>query len=135
VVAALDAGVPLWSAVEAAGHAVGSTLGDMLVEVRRRQQVGADASTATALLRADEVSARVGRAIARAASSGASPVQVLAAAADAERGRLRSHAVSTARSAGSLAALPVGLLLLPAFVLVAVVPLVVGSLSSLLGPA
>jgi pilus assembly protein TadC len=133
VVAGLEAGVPLWSAVEAAGRAVGGTLGDMLVEARRRQQVGADASTATTLLRADEVSARMGRALARAGSSGASPVQVLAAAAEAERGRSRSQAVSSARTAGSLAALPLGLLFLPAFVLVAVVPVVVGSLSSLLG--
>jgi len=133
VVAGLEAGVPLWVAVEAAGQAVGGTLGDMLVEVRRRQQVGADPSSATGLLRENEASARMGRALARAGASGASPVQVLAAAADAERGRLRSQAVSTARTAGSLAALPMGLLFLPAFVLVAVVPVVVGSLSSLLG--
>lgn len=125
--------MPLWVAVEAAGQAVGGTLGDMLVEVRRHQQVGANPSSATALLRENEVSARMGRALARAGASGASPVQVLAAAADAERGRLRSQAVSTARTAGSLAALPMGQLFLPAFVLVAVVPVVVGSLLSLLG--
>jgi tight adherence protein B len=57
---------------------------------------------------------------------------VLAAAADSERVRVRSTRVSRARTAGSLAALPVGLAFLPAFVLVAVVPIVVGSLSAML---
>ena len=62
-----------------------------------------------------------------------SPVHVLQAAAEAERGRRRSHRVSRARAAGSLAALPLGLFFLPAFVLVAVVPVVVGSLATLGG--
>lgn len=133
VVAGLEAGVPLWAAVEAAGDAVGGELGSLLVEVRRRHALGADAATATAVLAAHEDSARMARALAAAGSSGASPVHVLAAAAAAERDGLRSAAVSKARTAGSLAALPVGLLFLPAFVLVAVVPIVVGSLGSLLG--
>ena len=63
-----------------------------------------------------------------------SPVDVLQAAAEAERGRRRSHRVSRARAAGSLAALPLGLFFLPAFVLVAVVPVVVGSLATVLTP-
>lgn len=133
VVAALEAGMPLWAAVEAVGHAIGGDLGQMLVDVRRRQRSGADAQSSTALLAADPAVARVGRAIARAGSSGASPVHVLATAADSERSRLRSAAVAKARTAGSMAALPVGLLFLPAFVLVAVVPVVVGSVSLLLG--
>lgn len=133
VVAALEAGVPLWAAVEAAGQAVGADLGAMLIDVRRRQQVGSDAASATAPLAAHPATERMGRALGRAASSGASPVQILASAADSERDRLRSQAVAKARSAGALAALPVGLLFLPAFVLVAVVPVVVGSLTAMLG--
>lgn len=133
VVAALEAGVPLWVAIDAAGQAVGDELGEVLSDVRRRQEVGSDAVTATATLVADPATARMGRAFRRAATSGASPVQVLAGAADSERDRRRSNAVSKARSAGALAALPVGLLFLPAFVLVAVVPVVVGSLSAMLG--
>lgn len=135
VVAALEAGMPLWAAVEAAGRAIGGELGQLFVEVRRRQRSGADADASTAPLVAEPGASRVGRAIARAASSGASPVHVLATAAESERSRLRSEAVSKARTAGSVAALPVGLLFLPAFVLVAVVPVVVGSVSLLLGSA
>lgn len=133
VVAALEAGVPLWAAVDAAGQAVGADLGDLLVDVTRRQQVGADPVSATASLTSHPATGRLGRALRRAASSGASPVQVLAAAADSERDRLRSDAVAKARSTGTTAAVPVGLLFLPAFVLVAVVPVVVGSLSAMLG--
>lgn len=133
VVAALAAGVPLSSAVDAVGRALGGDIGSMLSEVHRLQQVGADTVTATTRLREAAATARLGRALARAGSSGSSPVQVLAAAADAERSRLRTARVARARGAGSLAALPTGLLFLPAFVLVAVVPIVVGSLSSLLG--
>jgi Flp pilus assembly protein TadB len=133
VVAALAAGVPLSSAVDAVGRALGGEIGSMLGEVHRLQQVGADAVTATTRLREAAGTARLGRALARAGSSGSSPVQVLAAAADAERSRLRTARVARARGAGSLAALPMGLLFLPAFVLVAVVPIVVGSLSSVLG--
>lgn len=133
VVAALAAGVPLSSAVDAVGRALGGEIGSMLGEVHRLHLVGADAVTATTRLREGAATARLGRALARAGSSGSSPVQVLAAAADAERSRLRTARVARARGAGSLAALPLGLLFLPAFVLVAVVPIVVGSLSSVLG--
>lgn len=133
IVVALRAGVPLASAIDAAGRAVGGQVGLDLQDVCRRHQVGADMQTATDQLRARPATARLGRALARAGDSGASPVAVLTAAADAERSAQRSARVTRARTAGSLAALPVGLLFLPAFVLVAVVPVVVGSLGALFG--
>jgi hypothetical protein len=49
------------------------------------------------------------------------------------RRRDRADVESRARSVGVKAALPLGLCLLPAFVLVGVVPLVAGSVSVLLG--
>jgi Flp pilus assembly protein TadB len=131
VVAALAAGVPLVLAVDAAGAAVGGSVGRSLQDVRRMAQVGADPLAAVGSLADDVATARLARAVARAAQSGMSPAEVLAAAADAERARRRSARVAKARGAGSLAAAPVGLMFLPAFVLVAVVPLVVGSLSVL----
>lgn len=131
VVACLSAGVPLMDAVDAAGAAVGGSLGRSLRDVRRMSQVGADPDIAVRSLAAEPATARLARAVARAGQTGMSPAEVLAAAAEAERARRRSDRVARARGAGSLAAAPVGLLFLPAFVLVAVVPLVVGSLSVL----
>lgn len=133
VVVALQAGVPLATAIEVAGRAVGGRMGQHLCEVYRSHSVGADLQTATLHLRTCPATARVGRALARAGASGASPLPVLSAAAEAERSSRRSARVTRARSVGSLAALPVGLLFLPAFVLVAVVPVVVGSLGDVLG--
>ena len=132
LVAALEAGVPVPVALDHVGRAVGGVLGQALGEAARAQHVGADGSRATAALRERPETAPIGRAVARATSSGSSPARVLAAAADSERVRVRSTRVSRARTAGSLAALPVGLAFLPAFVLVAVVPIVVGSLSAML---
>jgi Flp pilus assembly protein TadB len=133
LVAALAAGAALPVAMEAVACAVGGPTGAMLGDASRRHRVGGDLVAATEVLCSAPQTRRVGRALGRAGSSGASPVQVLQAAADSERANQRSARVSQARAAGSLAALPVGLLFLPAFVLVAVVPVVVGSLGSLLG--
>ena len=132
VAASLAAGVPLMRAAGATGAAVGGAMGDLLAQASRRHSVGADPAAALAGLTSDPATARLGRAIMRATESGMSPVHVLQAAATAERGRRRSDRVSRARAAGSLAALPVGLFFLPAFVLVAVVPVVVGALSTVL---
>lgn len=132
VAASLAAGVPLMSAASATGAAVGGPVGDLLAHASRRHGVGADPAAALAGLTGDPATARLGRAILRATESGMSPVHVLQAAATAERGRRRTDRVSRARAAGSLAALPVGLFFLPAFVLVAVVPVVVGALSAVL---
>jgi len=134
VAASLAAGVPLMGAVRATGAAVGGEVGALLLEVSHRHAVGADPASAVAGLSAGASTARLGRALLRATESGMSPVDVLQAAAEAERGRRRSDRVSRARAAGSLAALPLGLFFLPAFVLVAVVPVVVGSLAGVLTP-
>jgi Flp pilus assembly protein TadB len=130
VVAGLAAGVPLMIAVRAAGEAIGGPIGAVLAEASHRHGVGADPTATLAGLTGAPATARLGRALLRASESGMSPVHVLQAAADGERGRRRTDRVSRARAAGSLAALPVGVFFLPAFVLVAVVPVVVGALST-----
>jgi len=130
--AALEAGLPVGTALDATGHALGGSLGQALRDAAGLQVVGADAAASTRALRAHPGSARLGRAVARAQESGMAPGAVLAAAALAERERQRSQHLSRARSAGSIAALPVGLLFLPAFVLVTVVPLVLGAISGVL---
>jgi Flp pilus assembly protein TadB len=134
VAAGLSAGVPLMGAARATGVAVGGPVGALLSEAAQRHAVGADPEAALAGLLEHPGTARLGRALLRATESGMSPVHVLQAAAAAERGRRRTDRVSRARAAGSLAALPLGLFFLPAFVLVAVVPVVVGALSTVLAP-
>jgi len=131
--AALDAGLPIGTALAATGSALGGSLGEALEDAAALQAVGADPTGATRALRAHPGGARLARALARAQDSGMAPGAVLAAAAEAERDRARSEQLSRAASAGAFAALPVGLLFLPAFVLVTVVPLVLGSLSGVLG--
>lgn len=131
--AALDAGLPIGTALAATGSALGGNLGEALQDAAALQAVGADPTAATRALRTHPGGARLARALARAQDSGMAPGAVLAAAAQAERDRARSEQLSRAASAGAFAALPVGLLFLPAFVLVTVVPLVLGSLSGVLG--
>ena len=65
----------------------------------------------------------------RAAESGASVADAMARLADDLRLSSRAAVEARARAVGVRAALPLGVCLLPAFVLLGVVPLVAGSLS------
>lgn len=134
IVAAVGSGVPLTVAMGAVASALGGPVGAALAESARLDQAGAPPETAYRRLLEHDATARIGRALQEARVSGASPVAVLDGAARAERERRRSTRVSRARGAGSLAAIPVGVLFLPAFVLVAVVPVVVGAIGPVLGP-
>lgn len=132
VAAVVEAGLPVPAAVAAvAAHLRGPTA-QVLTGAARLLAVGAPAESALAGLLADPASARVGRALLAALDGGASPVPLLEAAAAAQRERARSTLVTRSRAIGSKAALPVGLCFLPAFVLVAIVPVVVGGLSTVL---
>ncbi len=133
IVAAVGSGVPVTAALEAVGRAVGGSVGAALSASARLDQAGAPPETAYRSLLEQDATARIGRALQQARVSGASPTAVLDGAARAERERRRSMRVSRARGAGSLAAIPVGVLFLPAFVLVAVVPVVVGAIGPVLG--
>jgi Flp pilus assembly protein TadB len=134
VVAAVGSGIPVTTALDAVAGAIGGPVGAALSASARLDQAGAPPETAYRPLLEHSATARIGRALQQARVSGASPVAVLDGAARAERERRRSTRVSRARGAGSLAAIPVGVLFLPAFVLVAVVPVVVGAIGPVLGP-
>ena len=134
LVATVATGVPVSSATNAVAEAVGGSIGAALVEADRLHQVGASSRAASTRLRADPRSGPIGRALRQAHDAGASPVPVLAGAAEREREQTRSERIARARSAGSIAAVPVGLAFLPAFVLVAVVPVVIGALAPMLAP-
>lgn len=74
----------------------------------------------------------LGRALLRAVESGSSVSDALMRLSEDLRGAARAEAESRARTVGVRAALPLGLCLLPAFVLVGVVPLVAGMVEALL---
>jgi Flp pilus assembly protein TadB len=78
--------------------------------------------------------AALGRAMARAVETGASVSEALHRLADDLHAAASLEAESRARAVGVRATAPMGLCLLPAFALVGVVPLVAGSVTSLLGP-
>ena len=74
---------------------------------------------------------RLGRALARAQASGAPVVASIERLADDLARAGRAETEERARAVGVKAALPLGLCLLPAFVLVGIVPLVVALLAAL----
>lgn len=78
--------------------------------------------------------APLGRVMARAVDSGASVSDALHQLAEDLQAAARLDADSRARSVGVRVAAPLGICLLPAFVLVGVVPLVASTVSTLLAP-
>lgn len=96
-----------------------------------RLRVGAPAAEVWADLADDPALAPLGRALARSESTGASVADTVARLAD-DLGRThRAEVEDLARSVGVKAALPLGVCLLPAFLLVGIVPVVVASLAAL----
>jgi pilus assembly protein TadC len=74
----------------------------------------------------------LGRTMSRAVESGASVADAMQRLSEDLRNQGRARVESSARAVGVKAALPLGGCLLPAFVLVGVVPLVAGSIAFLL---
>lgn len=159
IAAALRSGATLGAAFVAVGSATGGELGEQLRAAARALAAGADVPSACAdLVAATQPRHRLdlfGRwkwcgprgspssrwptlaqtavtAFDRAHRSGARPAAALTRLA--ERARAESHAetIAAARRAGVLAVAPLGLCFLPAFLLISVVPLVLGTLPALL---
>lgn len=104
---------------------------DRLADLRARLALGADPAAAWASLAEDPELAPLGRCLSRAHDSGASVVDgIERLAGDLARDR-RAAAEDRARSVGVRAALPLGLCLLPAFLVLGIVPVVAGLATSL----
>lgn len=142
--AALPQVVDLLSAAIGAGAAPEVAL--VRVADALSDEVGADLRRAAAGLRLGMAPARVwgelggagygplGRAMARTVETGAPVVPALGQLAAELRAASRTRAEARARAVGVRAAAPLGVCLLPAFVLVGVVPLVVGLSGLVVGP-
>lgn len=130
--ACLSAGLSPAAALEQVAHAVEPPLREELAAVCARLRLGVDPVTVWRDLAAHPQLGGLGRTVARAAESGASVADAMLRLADDLRRQVRADVESRARAVGVKAALPLGACLLPAFVLVGVVPLVAGSVSVLL---
>ena len=96
-----------------------------------RLDLGADPAQVWADLARDRELGGLGRTLARAHDSGTPVVAAVQRLADDLAAEARADVEDRARAVGVKAALPLGLCLLPAFVLIGIVPLVAGLLGEL----
>lgn len=99
---------------------------------QRLLDLGAAPEQAWAELAADPVLAPLGRVLTRSSESGAPVAPALERLADELGEQARAGVEDRARAVGVRAAVPLGLCLLPSFLLLGVVPVVAGLLSELL---
>ncbi len=104
---------------------------DRLATVRARLALGADPGSAWAELAEDPVLGPLGRTLARSHTTGASVTESVAGLAGELAADNRARVEDRARAVGVRAALPLGLCLLPAFLVLGIVPVVAGLLASL----
>lgn len=135
VSAALQAGQPVASALVLAAPAAGERCAAALTRVGRLLALGADPAEAWQPLADDPVLGEVTAAALRSATSGMRLASAFTQTASDLRATARSAAEARAHRAGALAAAPLGLCFLPAFVCLAIVPVVVGVATSALGSA
>jgi Flp pilus assembly protein TadB len=121
--AGLAVGATQQAALDAVARGMGGSLRDDFACVAGAMRVGADAAEAWSLVDAADVQA-LGAVLSRAQITGAPASALIAVLADQYRQRARTVALDAARALGVRATGPLGLCFLPAFVLVAVVPLV-----------
>jgi pilus assembly protein TadC len=123
------AGAPMAQAISAAATAAPDELQTLLAGVARALATGAPPATAWACLgNTSSAMAAVARVCTRGMGSGAAVAAELSGIAARERRRRRTLRQQRINRAAVWAVLPLGLCFLPAFVLVGVVPLVVGLL-------
>lgn len=96
-----------------------------------RLRVGAAADEVWSDLAGDPALGPLGRALSRSESSGASVADTVARLSEDLGRNHRAEVEDLARSVGVKAAVPLGVCLLPAFLLVGIVPVVVASLAAL----
>ncbi|MGA3486784.1 type II secretion system F family protein [Micromonosporaceae bacterium DT55] len=130
--AALRGGTPVDRAVEAVAEALGGPLAERLTRVGRTLRLGGDPPEAWAHLAPVEGAQRLIVAAVRSSASGAALAGGLTRLADDLRADRALAAEASARRAGVLIVLPLGLCFLPAFILAGLVPVVVAVLGDVL---
>jgi len=129
--AALAAGAAPASAAQAVADALPGPGGARLGRAAARLRLGADPVAVWQGLADEPALAPLGRALARGQSSGSSVVVSVQRLGDELARAARADAEDRARRVGVKAAVPLGACLLPSFLLIGIVPLVGGLLTSL----
>lgn len=129
--ATLRAGAAPGDGVAVVCAALPGPAADRLAGVAARLALGMDPVQVWASLDGDPALAPLGRTMGRAQATGAPVVPAIERLADDLARRSREDVEERARAVGVKAALPLGLCLLPAFLLVGIVPLVAGLLTGL----
>ncbi|WP_163544660.1 type II secretion system F family protein [Occultella kanbiaonis] len=130
--AALTAGVSIPAALDALGHALPAGQGEPLRRVAGALRLGADWDQAW--LGVDDGWAAVSGALAPAWCDGVAPGAGLRQAAEGVRARRGASAREAAARLGVQLVLPLGLCLLPSFILLGLVPVLLSTGLDLLGP-
>jgi Flp pilus assembly protein TadB len=129
--AALRSGATPGAAVRLACASLPGPAADRLSGVTRRLELGVEPAQVWESLSEDAELAPLGRALARSHRTGAGVVPTVEQLAEELARASKGQVEERARTVGVRAALPLGLCLLPSFLLLGIVPLVVGLLSEL----
>lgn len=124
--AALRSGAAPAVAVDLACRALPGAAADRLRPVAARLELGADPAAVWGELADDPVLGPLGRTLARTHRTGAPVVDAVDRLGDDLARRSRAEVEDRARAVGVRAAVPLGVCLLPAFLLLGIVPLVAG---------
>ena len=130
--AALRSGADPGAALRLVALALPGPAADRLGGALSRLQLGADPAAVWGHLATDDILAPLGRALGRAHRSGISVTAQIGDLAEQLAADQRARAEERARGVGVRAAVPLGLCLLPAFVLLGIVPIVASLLSAVL---
>ncbi|WP_327033176.1 type II secretion system F family protein [Micromonospora ureilytica] len=130
--AAMRAGAPVDRSVLAVAEALDGPLADRLVRVGRTLLLGGGPAEAWSALDGVPGAERLTPAALRSANSGAALAGALTRLADDLRADRATAAEASARRAGVLIVLPLGLCFLPAFILAGLVPVIVAVLGDVL---
>ena len=128
---ALSGGAAPGAAVTLVCQALPGPAAARLQPLAARLALGADPAQVWTTLSSDAELGPLGRSLARAHASGTPVVAAVERLGDDLARRARAEVEDRARAVGVKAAVPLGLCLLPAFVLIGIVPLVAGLLGEL----
>lgn len=129
--ACLDAGAAPESALVTVGRAVGGPVEEEFLALHHRLEIGVDPAQVWRSVAGHPQLGPLGRAVGRAHETGASVGRAVHQLAAELRERALADVEARARSIEVKAAAPLGLCLLPAFVVLGVVPMVVGVFASM----
>lgn len=120
------AGIPVELAIPAVARAVGGDAEVVLGQLSLRLRMGADPGEAWLALGREPGFEILGRAAARSARTGAPLADILLESGVALRAKANAEGLAQVHAAGVRSVVPLGLCLLPAFVLLGIVPIIAG---------